>query len=167
MPVVIGLDPGSQRTGIGVVEWNLESNQTQIISCDVIELKKATISLRLAELARSLESIFRSIRPDSVAVESAFLGKSVSSAFVLGQARGVCLSVAGHFGCEVAEYAPRTIKKALTGSGAADKLQVQSFLRQVYGVQQASFDACDALAIAICHAQEQQIKSRLIEAGGV
>lgn len=167
VPVVVGLDPGSQRTGVGVVEWSSDSDSIKIISCEVIELKKNIVPLRLAELSSHLERKFRKINPSAVAIENAFLGKSVQSAFVLGQARGVCLAIAGRFALEVAEYAPRTIKKRLTGDGAADKFQVQRLLQQVYGVHESSLDACDALAIAICHAQEQQIKNRLMEMGGV
>ena len=163
VPRIIGLDPGSQRTGVGVVEYNsLDPAAVKVLYCEVIDLTCAeTLPGRLALLMRKLSELFTQFQPEQLAIENVFMGKNAASAFVLGQARGVCMSVAGQFEVSVAEYAPRSIKKMLTGNGAATKEQVQQYLRLMFSIQQHSLDACDALALAICHAQDQQIRQRL------
>lgn len=160
--IIMGLDPGSQHTGVGFVELPDKANDAiKILHLDVIDLKKQkTLSSRLALLSQVLEQHLKNFQPNAVAIENVFLGKNAATAFVLGQARGVCVAMAGRFDLVVHEYAPRKIKKLLTGNGAADKLEIQQHLKVFYGIQHPSADACDALAIAICHAQQLQLQER-------
>ena len=159
--IIMGLDPGSQHTGVGIVQIHDHNDELLILDCDVFDLKKQKHHCdKLALLSEKLESKFQIFQPTAVAIENVFLGKNVAAAFVLGQARGVCMAMAGRYGHQTTEYAPRKIKKLLTGNGAADKQELQDHLRIFYKVTHPSADACDALAIAICHAQSLQLKMR-------
>ena len=104
-------------------------------------------------LDRELTDVILTHRPDSGAVEEVFVNTNPQSTLKLGQARGVCLLALARAGLPVAEYATRLVKKALVGTGGADKAQVQAMLRVLLpGVKLAGADAADALAVAICHA---------------
>ncbi len=108
---------------------------------------------RLLQIDLALTDVMREYAPDSVAVEEVFLNTNAQSTLKLGQARGVVLLGAARTGVPVAEYAARLVKKALVGTGRAEKEQVQAMLKILLpGVKLAGADAADALAVAICHA---------------
>ncbi|MET0179841.1 MAG: crossover junction endodeoxyribonuclease RuvC, partial [Novosphingobium sp.] len=113
----------------------------------------APIAERLVQLDRELTDVILQHRPDAGAVEEVFVSTNPQSTLKLGQARGVCLLALARAGLPVAEYATRAVKKALVGTGGAEKAQVQAMLGVLLpGVKLAGADAADALAVAICHA---------------
>ena len=108
---------------------------------------------RLVVLDRELAAVIAQFQPDSGAVEEVFVNANPQSTLKLGQARGVCLLALARAGMPVAEYATRLVKKAIVGTGGADKTQIQAMLKVLLpGVQLAGADAADALAVAIAHA---------------
>jgi crossover junction endodeoxyribonuclease RuvC len=114
---------------------------------------KMALPRRLVTLADALAEVFATYRPASAAVEEVFVNDNPQSTLKLGQARGIVLLAAARTGLEVGEYSPRLVKKALVGTGAADKSQVQAMVQRLLpGVRIAGADAADALAVAIAHA---------------
>ena len=150
--LIIGLDPGLGTTGWGIVAKN-GSRLSHIANGQVRTDPQAPLAQRLVTLDRELTDVILNHRPDSGAVEEVFVNTNPQSTLKLGQARGVCLLALARAGLPVAEYATRLVKKALVGTGGADKAQVQAMLRVLLpGVKLAGADAADALAVAICHA---------------
>ena len=150
--LIIGLDPGLGTTGWGIVAKS-GSRLSHIANGQIKTDPKAPLAERLVTLDRELADIILAHRPDSGAVEEVFVNSNPQSTLKLGQARGVCLLALARAGMPVAEYATRLVKKALVGTGGADKAQVQAMLKVLLpGVKLAGADAADALAVAICHA---------------
>ena len=150
--LIIGLDPGLGTTGWGIVAKS-GSRLTHIANGQVRTDPKAALAERLVTLDRELADVILHHRPDRGAVEEVFVNTNAQSTLKLGQARGVCLLALARAGLPVAEYATRLVKKALVGTGGAEKAQVQAMLRVLLpGVKLAGADAADALAVAICHA---------------
>ena len=117
---------------------------------------------RLSHLASQLEAIIADHAPEAAAVEEVFVNKNPQSTLKLGQARGVALMIAARAGIEVGEYAPRLVKKAVVGTGAAEKAQVHAMVQRLLpGVEIVGPDAADALAVAITHAHHLASKRRL------
>ena len=150
--LIIGLDPGLGTTGWGIVAKS-GSRLSHIANGQIKTDPKAPLAERLVTLDRELADVILAHRPDSGAVEEVFVNTNPQSTLKLGQARGVCLLALARAGMPVAEYATRLVKKALVGTGGAEKAQVQAMLRVLLpGVKLAGPDAADALAVAICHA---------------
>ena len=150
--LIIGLDPGLGTTGWGIVAKS-GSRLSHVANGQVRTDPAAPLAERLVTLDRELTDVILTHRPDSGAVEEVFVNTNPQSTLKLGQARGVCLLALARAGLPVAEYATRLVKKALVGTGGADKAQVQAMLRVLLpGVKLAGADAADALAVAICHA---------------
>lgn len=150
--IIIGLDPGLACTGWGVVAKS-GSRLTHIANGQVKTDPKAPLAERLVALDRELTDVVLAHRPDAGAVEEVFVNSNPQSTLKLGQARGVCLLALARTGMPVAEYATRLIKKAIVGTGGAEKAQVQAMLGVLLpGVKLAGPDAADALAVAIAHA---------------
>ena len=150
--LIIGLDPGLGTTGWGIVAKS-GSRLSHIANGQIKTDPRAPLAERLVTLDRELADIILAHRPDSGAVEEVFVNSNPQSTLKLGQARGVCLLALARAGLPVAEYATRLVKKALVGTGGAEKAQVQAMLRVLLpGVKLAGADAADALAVAICHA---------------
>lgn len=150
---VLGLDPGSRRTGYGVVER--EGNCFRALAHGVIA-PPARLDLphRLHAIACRAGGLIEEHRPDAVVVEEAFYHDSVRSTLVLGHVRGGLLVAAVGHGVATAEYSPREIKQSVTGTGAASKEQVAFMVRRLLGIRGAlPPDASDALAAALCHLQ--------------
>lgn len=151
MSKILGIDPGSRICGYGVVEQ--QGRQSIYVTSGIIRLSQTDFSARLGELFESLQQILQLHQPEQAAIEKVFVGKSADSALKLGQARGVALLALHQYGLEIAEYSPRTIKQAVTGSGAADKTQICDMVVRSLGLNgKPTADAADALAIALCHA---------------
>ncbi len=150
--ILIGLDPGLQSTGWGVIE--AQGNRLRHIANGQVTSRAAdALSTRLVQLHDGLDAVIRAHGPGSAAVEETFVNTNPQSTLKLGQARGVVLLVAARAGLEVAEYATRFVKKAIVGTGAADKRQVRAMVERLLpGCAVAGEDAADALAVAICHA---------------
>jgi len=161
----LGIDPGSRFTGWGVVRVD-GRGELRCLGQGVFALsEREPLALRLCTLAGALEDLVRKFEPSVFSVERVFLGKNVDSAFKLGHARGVVLAVAGRFGAVVHEYATRSAKKMITGNGGAAKEQVQFVVQSLLGIREPSLDATDALALAICHAREMDVRAKFAELG--
>jgi len=149
---ILGLDPGLGTTGWGLIE--AEGNRlTHIANGQISTDTNTPLPRRLAALADQLEALLADRGPAAAAVEEVFVNKNPQSTLKLGQARGVVLMCAARAGIEVGEYAARLVKKAVVGTGGAEKAQVHAMVsRLLPGVKIAGPDAADALAVAITHA---------------
>lgn len=153
---VLGIDPGSRRTGFAVIER--EGSSLRTIAHGTITLGDGAMPGRLERLYQALREIVAAHAPATVAVEGIFHAKNAGSALKLGHARGVALLVAALHGLEVFEYAPSVVKRAVTSSGRAEKGQVQRMVCLLLGLAETPEpDAADALAVAICHAQTTRL----------
>ena len=149
---IFGIDPGSERTGYGCVET--DGRRHRLITCGAITASAAdAFPQRLARIHRELAALLTDCRPDSVAIENLFHATNARSALKLGHARGVAMLAAVQAGCEVIEYTPAEIKRAVVGYGRAEKHQVQQMVKLLLGLDEppSPHDAADALAVAICH----------------
>jgi crossover junction endodeoxyribonuclease RuvC len=149
---IFGIDPGSERTGYGCVETDGRCHQ--LIACGAITASAGDpFPQRLARIHRELAALLAAHRPECVAVESLFHAVNARSALKLGHARGVAILAAVEAGCDVVEYTPAEIKRAVVGYGRAEKHQVQQMIKLLLGLSKAPtpHDASDALAVAICH----------------
>ena len=155
---LIGLDPGLQRTGWGVVE--AEGTRLRWIASGTLKSDgAASLAERLAELYRGLEAVLSQHAPVEAAVEETFLNKNPGSTLKLGHARAVALLVPALAGLAVHEYSANLIKKSVVGTGHADKEQVANMVRRLLpGFAGDGADATDALAVAICHAHHAQTR---------
>jgi len=149
---IIGLDPSLVACGWGVVES--EGTKLHHIAHGVIRPNaKAEMAVRLKELFETIVDLIRLHDPNEAAVEEAFMKNNAASAIKLGHARAACLLAASTSGLGVGEYAPRSVKKSVVGTGTADKTQVAHMMTVLMpGCGVKAGDAADALAIAICHA---------------
>jgi crossover junction endodeoxyribonuclease RuvC len=161
---ILGIDPGSHYCGFGIIEDT--GNKLSCVTSGVISMgNKAELPQRLLAIFNNLSALVQQYRPQMMAVESVFHANHAKSALVLGHARGIPLLVAAQFKLEFFEYAPRAIKKGLTGAGNADKEMVQKMVRMLLRdslldkpVRNLSsrgdlkMDETDALAVAIYHA---------------
>ncbi|RIX29082.1 crossover junction endodeoxyribonuclease RuvC [Sphingomonas edaphi] len=150
--LVLGLDPGLGTTGWGLIR--AEGNRLSHVANGQLRTNAAEpLPRRLAYLASQLEALIADRAPQAAAAEEVFVNKNPQSTLKLGQARGVVLMTAAKAGIEVGEYAPTLVKKAVVGTGAADKAQVHAMVRRLLpGAEIAGPDAADALAVAITHA---------------
>lgn len=157
---ILGIDPGSRFTGFGVLDF--EGDRPVYVASGTIKSPDGTFPDRLKKIFVSVNDIVEQYQPDVVAIESVFMARNAGSALKLGHARSAALCATFAFDVEVFEYAPREIKQAVVGTGAASKEQVQHMvmsLLQLDGVPGA--DAADALAAAICHAHQRKLRSQL------
>ena len=126
----------------------------KMITMDVVKLSsKKDMYERLHMIHQTMHDLVRSFHPQELAIEAPFFGKNVQSMLKLGRAQGIAISVAMQCGMPVTEYSPRKIKQSITGNGNADKEQVWKMLQQILSLsaKHSSFDASDALAVAVCH----------------
>jgi crossover junction endodeoxyribonuclease RuvC len=158
---LLGVDPGTEVLGWGVV--TLEKSP-KLIACGVLRAKRReTPPQRLAHMADGLAEVIREQRPDRAAVEKAFFGKSAASALRIGEARGVVLAELARAGVPVEEITPSEVKRAVVGSGAAHKRQVQRMVTAILGLAEPPepLDASDALAVALSLAHRTRRSARL------
>jgi crossover junction endodeoxyribonuclease RuvC len=160
---ILGIDPGSQRTGIGIVDVDA-AGKCSYVHCQMLNLLVDTddFPARLGKLVFDLEEVLDTWQPTVVAIESVFMDKSATSALKLGHARGAAIATVVRRGLSVSEYAPRLIKQSLVGTGAADKTQVQHMVRLLLelGEKKLQADAGDALAVALTHAHTSATAGR-------
>jgi crossover junction endodeoxyribonuclease RuvC len=148
---LLGLDPGLRHTGWGIVD--AEGNRLRHVASGRIDSGEGTIAERLVRLHDGVVAVIGRYQPDEAAVEETYVNKNPSSTLKLGLARGAVILAPAKAGLAVAEYAPKAIKKAVVGAGAAEKEQVERMVQMLLpGAEPGSADAADALAIAICHA---------------
>ena len=162
---VLGIDPGSETLGWGVVEG--ESLKYYLVDFGTVKsTPKEDFSKRVLKIGNGVGQIIEEFKPDVISVEEAFYATNVKVALKLGQVRGVVLFLGEKAGLEVAEYSPRLVKQTVVGYGNAEKHQVQEMVRLLLRLKTAPqpHDAADALAIAICHFHHAGMKSKIIKA---
>jgi crossover junction endodeoxyribonuclease RuvC len=161
----LGIDPGSQFAGFGAVRS--DGRAIELISFGVIAPpQNLDFNERIGIIASEMVALVGRLKPDVTVVERVFLGKNVDSAFKLGHARGVAIAAAVQAGSSIVEYSPRTVKKGITGNGAASKEQVQMVLFAAMNWRgQSKADASDALALAYYHARQLEVASHLEKNG--
>ena len=152
---VLGLDPGSRRTGFGVIE--IRDGELRELAHGCLNVAAAAPAARLRLIFQGLQVLLSQHQPVEVAVERVFVSRNADSALKLGQARGAALCAIPE-GMPVFEYAPRAIKLAVVGSGAAEKFQVAHMIRALLALRERpAADAADALAVAVCHAHARRL----------
>lgn len=153
MRVVVGIDPGTTATGYGVVAAG-EGGRWSLLECGVFRTSsRAPLPQRIREIFEGVDGVLARHAPDVVSVEAVFQGKNVRSALVLGHARGAILLAAALRELEIVEYAPREIKRAVVGTGAATKDQVGLMVQERLRLKAppSPSDAADGVAAALCH----------------
>lgn len=156
MKRILGVDPGTWKTGAGLLD--MKGNQFTLVHAEVVTVtQKIPLAQRLLIIFRSLSEIVRQYRPEVLALENIFYHKDVRAMIKIGEARACAMLAASEHGIPVVEYLPTDIKQAVTGNGRASKEQVQEMMRRLLGVQKnLDYDATDALAVALCHANGQR-----------
>jgi crossover junction endodeoxyribonuclease RuvC len=165
MTTILGIDPGSRKTGFGVIR--LDGSRKSYISSGVIRIPETALPERLKTIFEAVNEIIRQFQPQEVAVENVFMAKSAGSALKLGQARGAAIVAAVSHHLPVAEYEARKVKQSVVGTGAATKLQVQHMVKTLLSLPgDPQEDAADALAVALCHAHTQKNLINAAESAG-
>jgi crossover junction endodeoxyribonuclease RuvC len=157
MTVILGIDPGLQHTGWGII--SAQNNQISFISCGTIHSNsKDDMAKRLTQLHQGIKQAISLYRPVEAAIEETFVNKNSLSSLKLGQARGAIMLSVALEGLALAEYSTNMVKKSVVGTGHADKEQVAMMVKTLLPASNAaSADASDALAVAICHAHQRTI----------
>jgi crossover junction endodeoxyribonuclease RuvC len=159
---ILGIDPGSRLTGFGVLDF--DGDKPSYVASGTVKSLDGTFPDRLKQIFESVGEIVAEYRPDIVAIETVFMARNPGSALKLGQARSAALCATFAFDVEVFEYAPREIKQAVVGTGAASKEQVQHMVVSMLQLSATpAEDASDALAAAICHGHQRALQARLGE----
>jgi len=159
--IILGVDPGSLITGYAFLQT--EGNRMRLLDSGPIRLKKhGDIPARLLALHDALDELIRTYQPHVLSIEKVFHGINFNSTLLLGYMRGVALMLAARHELSVAEYAPTEVKKAITGYGKADKVQMQNMVRLLLNLREVPkpHDVADAIAIAICHANRAPVMSK-------
>jgi len=157
---ILGIDPGSRITGIGIIESDGRYSQHVFSTC--IRLGNKSFPIRLGKIYKEIELIIREYQPQQMAIEDVFLSNNPSSALKLGQARGAAICASVMQNIPVYEYSAREIKQAVVGKGNADKTQVQQMVKILLNLQgKLQSDTADGLAVALSHAHVGATKARL------
>lgn len=159
---VLGIDPGSETLGWGVVEGS--GLQYSLVDFGTVKSSpRQKFSKRLLKAYQGVEEVIGRFQPDVLSIEEAFYAVNVGVALKLGQVRGAVLVLAEQQGLDIAEYSPRLIKQTVVGYGNAEKHQVQEMVRLLLKMRTAPapHDAADALAIAICHFHHAGMQSKI------
>ena len=159
--LVLGIDPGTATTGYGLVRESGDGGLAVVDYGVILTPAKTPLEKRLLLLHERLMELLLLHRPDNGAVEKLFFSRNVTTAFAVGQARGVILLGMAQCGLEVFEYTPMEVKQAITGYGGAEKHQIQMMVQAVLQMPELPRpdDAADALAIAVCHLQNYRLRS--------
>ena len=165
MTVILGIDPGSRKTGFGLI--SVDRNKSHYVSSGTIHLpSKEPLSVRLKVLFESLTEVIDTYQPQVAAIERVFVAKSADSALKLGQARGAAMVACVMKDLVVYEYAARQIKQSVVGTGAASKQQVQHMVTALLALSaEPKEDAADGLAAALCHCHVDGLASTLASSG--
>ncbi|MGI8555448.1 MAG: crossover junction endodeoxyribonuclease RuvC [Pyrinomonadaceae bacterium] len=162
---VLGIDPGSETLGWGVVEGS--GLKYALVDYGTVKSSpKESFSKRLLKIYDGVEAVIEKFQPDALSVEEAFYANNVKVALKLGQVRGVVLLIGEKHSLEISEYSPRLIKQTVVGYGNAEKQQVQEMVRILLKLKSVPqpHDAADALAIAICHFHHAGVQNRIRDA---
>lgn len=158
---VLGIDPGTHRTGYGIVEP--DGPRVRCVATGVITAKeKAPLELRLEVMHRGLAALIVEHEPTAVAVEEVYVGEHASAALALGHARGVALLAAAQASLAITPYPASVVKRTIAGRGSASKDQVAMLVRAILGLRELpGVDATDALAIALTHLRAAPMQAAL------
>lgn len=157
---ILGIDPGSRLTGFGVLDF--DGDNPAYVASGTIKTPNGTFQERLKKIFNSVDEVLQEYEPQIVSIESVFMAKNAGSALKLGHARSAALCATFGHDVEVFEYAPREIKLAVVGTGAASKEQVQHMVVSLLRLDGApAADAADALAAALCHGHQARIRTSL------
>ena len=160
---IIGIDPGSRITGIGVIDT--DGQRTHHIYSHGLRLGDAALPERLGAIFTAVSAVIRDYQPDEMAIENVFVSNNAASALKLGQARGAAICAGVVLALPVYEYSAKQIKQATVGKGAADKAQVQHMVKVLLNLQgKLQADSADALAVALCHAHTSHLYRRIANA---
>ena len=160
--LILGIDPGSVRTGVGVIEAGRDGTLRCVHHCMLSVGGEEEFPQRLARIYDGLLAIIDRYHPAEAAIERVFMAKNADSALKLGQARGAAICAAVSRALPVREYAPTAIKQAVVGGGRAEKAQVQHMVGVLLGLREKlQADAADALAVAITHAHTRESARRI------
>ncbi len=153
---ILGIDPGSRVTGFGVLDC--EQDRATYVASGSVKTTEGAFADRLKLIFRSVSEIVAEYRPQVMAIESVFVHRNAGSALKLGHARSAAICASFEFDLDVHEYAPREIKQAVVGTGAASKEQVVHMIRAILELDgDPAADAADALAVALCHANQRRM----------
>lgn len=162
---ILGLDPGSQATGFGIIDWT--GGEPRYVVSGAIRTSGDTFPPRLRQIFDGVLGLMREYQPSEVAVERVFMHRNADSALKLGQARGAALCAAFATDPAVFEYAPREVKLAVVGQGGAQKEQVKLMVMTLLKLEgRLGPDAADAVGVALCHAYSRQTQHALAVAAG-
>ena len=153
--VILGIDPSLRGTGFGVIRFG--KSQPEMLACGTIECPAAWEKSRcLAKISQTLRDVAKTHRPDTCVVEGLFFAQNLKTAIIMGEARGAAIAAVAETGVEIYEIAPRKVKQAIVGYGAAQKLAVAKMVQRMLNLAELPApDAADALALALAHAQGQ------------
>jgi crossover junction endodeoxyribonuclease RuvC len=159
---ILGIDCGTEHTGYGLIESDGRSHRMIAAGC-IRTRPKEPLEIRLLAIARGLREVIGAHTPDAAAVEEVFYAQNVKTALKLSHARGVVLLTMAEAGLPVGEYSPLEIKTSVVGYGRAEKHQVQMMVTSLLRLEEpiASEDACDALAVAMCHVTNRAMRLKL------
>lgn len=153
---VLGVDPGTWKTGIGVID--LEKGKYRLVHFETLTLQtpalkgRVPLAKRLKKIHGNLTEVLKIFKPEVMALENVFYGLSFSAAVRIGEARAIAILAATDFNVDIMEYSPAEVKNAVTGNGRASKVQMQFMVRHLLGLREnPPQDSADALALAICH----------------
>ena len=159
---VLGIDPSIQATGYGIIEY--VQDQYTVIGYGVIKpARKLLFHHKINDIRKNLDTLIETYSPDEVAIENPFYAQNIKTAITLGQVRGATLVAVASHECDLHEYSPLEIKKAVTGYGQADKNQVKTMIKSLLRIDDDKLpaDASDALAAAFCHLNTRIFKAKI------
>jgi crossover junction endodeoxyribonuclease RuvC len=159
---ILGIDCGTEHTGYGLIDSDGRSHRMLAAGCIDTSPREA-LQTRLLGIAKGLRQVISDHQPEAAAVEEVFYAQNVKTALKLSHARGVVLATVAEAGLAVGEYSPLEIKTSVVGYGRAEKQQVKRMVHSLLGLEEeiASEDACDAIAVAICHATHSSFRARI------
>jgi len=159
---ILGIDPGSQRTGVGIIDVDAAGRITHVHHQPILLLVAENFPQRLKVLFDELDALITRFQPQEVAIEKVFMARNPDSALKLGQARGAAMCAAVLRDLPIHEYAAKEIKLAVVGKGGADKVQVQHMMGVLLNLNgKIQADAADALAVAVTHANVRATANRI------
>jgi crossover junction endodeoxyribonuclease RuvC len=162
---ILGIDPGSQATGFGIVDW--AAGEARYVASGAIKTRGSEFPPRLRQIFEGVQTLMRDYAPTEVAIERVFMHRNADSALKLGQARGAAICAAYSASSVLFEYAPREVKLAVVGQGGALKEQVNVMVKTLLKLQgELNPDAADAIGIALCHAYSRELRAALDAGAG-
>ena len=156
---ILGVDPGTYKMGVGIIQK--DGTDITFNHSEVIEAGKLVLPNRLKLIFNRLTEVIKDFNPKEIAIEQPFVSKNVKAAMAIGNAQAIAMLAAAEFSIPVSTYPPMTVKQSVTDYGASSKEQVKSMVEIILNIQDdfLSYDASDALAVAICHANQMDVIS--------